>query len=163
MKPIAFRTAFGAACVVFAIAGAAPSASAQSGPFNGLEGAWSGAGTVELADGTSERIRCRATYKVGGGGQAVEQSLRCASDSYKIDLSSSLRSQGGTVSGQWTESNRNVFGSVQGRAEAGQINVLVEAAGFAANLQLTTRGNKQSVAITSKGEIKNVSISMSKG
>lgn len=163
MKPIALRTALGAVCVAFAIAGASTAASAQTGPFAGLDGGWSGNGTVELADGSSERIRCRATYKVGGGGQAVEQVLRCASDSYKIDLSSNLQSAGGAVSGQWTESNRGVFGSVTGRANPGQINVLVEAAGFAANLSLTTKGNKQTVAITSKGEIKNVNISMSKG
>lgn len=163
MKPIALRSVLGAVCVAFAVAGASTAASAQSGPFAGLDGGWSGNGTVELADGSSERIRCRATYKVGGGGVAVEQVLRCASDSYKIDLSSNLQSSGGAVSGQWKESNRGVFGSVTGRANPGQINVLVEAAGFAANLSLTTKGNKQTVAITSKGEIKNVNISMSKG
>jgi hypothetical protein len=41
--------------------------------------------------------------------------------------------------------------------------VFVEAAGFAANLTLRTRGNKQSVSIASKGEIRNVSITMTRG
>ena len=31
---------------------------AQSGPFAGFSGAWSGNGTVALSDGTTERIRC---------------------------------------------------------------------------------------------------------
>src|SRR4051794_34098753 len=35
---------------------------AQSGPFAGMAGVWSGGGTVTLDDGSSERIRCRATY-----------------------------------------------------------------------------------------------------
>ena len=33
---------------------------AQSGPFAGFNGSWSGNGTVALSDGTTERIRCKA-------------------------------------------------------------------------------------------------------
>ena len=43
---------------------------AQSGPFAGFDGAWSGNGTVTLSDGTTERIRCKADYKVNGTGMA---------------------------------------------------------------------------------------------
>src|SRR3954464_14714460 len=43
---------------------AAASSYAQSSAFAGLAGAWSGPGTVTLDDGSNERIRCRATYKV---------------------------------------------------------------------------------------------------
>ncbi len=135
---------------------------AQSGPFAGFDGAWSGTGTVSLSDGSSERIRCRATYKVDGGGGALAQTLRCASDSYKFDLSSNVTSQGNNISGSWSEASRNVFGNLNGKAGGGQIDVFVEAAGFAANITLTTRGNKQSVSISSKGEIRGVSISMVK-
>jgi hypothetical protein len=41
--------------------------------------------------------------------------------------------------------------------------VFVQAAGFAANLTIRTQGNRQSVRITSKGEIRNVSITMVRG
>jgi hypothetical protein len=40
--------------------------------------------------------------------------------------------------------------------------VFVEASGFAANLNLKTTGNKQSVQIDSKGEIRGVKITMTK-
>jgi hypothetical protein len=135
---------------------------AQSGPFAGFDGAWSGTGTVSMSDGSSERIRCRATYKVESGGSALAQTLRCASDSYKFDLSSNVKSQGNSVSGSWSEASRNVYGNLNGKAGGGQIDVFVEAAGFAANITLTTRGNKQSVSISSKGEIRGVQISMVK-
>jgi hypothetical protein len=135
---------------------------AQSGPFAGFAGSWSGNGTVSLSDGSSERIRCRATYKVDGTGSGLEQTLRCASDSYKFDLSSNVKSQGNNVTGSWSEASRNVNGNLNGRAGGGQIDVFVEAAGFAANITLTTRGNKQSVSISSKGEIRDVKISMVK-
>jgi hypothetical protein len=135
---------------------------AQSGPFAGFDGSWNGSGTVSMSDGSSERIRCRATYKVDGSGKGLAQTLRCASDSYKFDLSSNVTSQGNNVSGNWSEANRNVFGNLNGRAGGGQIDVFVEAAGFAANITLTTRGNKQSVQISSKGDIRGVSINMIK-
>ncbi len=136
---------------------------AQSSPFAGFDGAWSGSGTVSLSDGTTERIRCRADYKVTATGLGLKQNLRCASDSYKFDLSSDVTSEGGRISGNWSEASRNVFGNLQGTAGGGQIDVFVEAAGFAANLTLRTNGTRQTVQISSKGEIRGVSITMVKG
>lgn len=135
---------------------------AQSGPFAGFDGTWSGNGTVALSDGTTERIRCKADYKVNGSGLGLKQNLHCASDSYKFDLSSDVTSNGDRISGNWSERSRNIFGNLQGTAGGGQIDVFVEASGFAANLTLTTRGNRQTVSISSKGEIKGVNITMTK-
>ena len=135
----------------------------QSGPFTGFDGSWSGSGTVSLSDGSTERIRCKADYKVNGNGLGLKQSLHCASDSYKFDLSSEVTSNGDRISGNWSERSRNIFGNLQGTAGGGQIDVFVEAAGFAANLTLTTRGNKQTVQISSKGEIRGVNITMTRG
>ena len=97
----------------------------------------------------TERSRCpterpsafaaRPTYKVDGTGLGLKQTLRCASDSYKFDLSSDVTSQGDRISGNWSEASRNVFGNLQGTAGGGQIEVFVEAAGFAANLTLHHR------------------------
>jgi hypothetical protein len=135
---------------------------AQSGPFAGFNGAWSGNGTVSLSDGSTERIRCKADYKVDGSGMALKQSLSCASDSYKFILSSDVTSQGDRISGNWSEASRNIFGNLQGTAGGGQIEVFVEASGFAANLTLRTNGNRQTVQISSKGDIRGVNITMVK-
>ncbi len=132
----------------------------SSGPFAGFDGAWSGTGTVSLSDGSTERIRCKADYKVAGGGLSLKQNLHCASDSYKFDLSSDVLSQGDRISGHWSEASRNVNGDLQGTAGGGQIDVFVEAAGFAASLTLRTNGSKQTVQISSKGEIRGVNITM---
>jgi hypothetical protein len=149
----------GAALMLSVSAGHAQS----GGPFAGFEGAWSGTGTVALSDGSTERIRCKADYKVNGTGLSLKQSLHCASDSYKFDLSSDVTSQGDRISGNWSEASRNIFGNLQGTAGGGQIEVFVEANGFAANLVLRTTGNKQTVQINSKGEIRGVNITMVKG
>src|SRR5580692_5763600 len=135
---------------------------AQTSPFAGFNGAWSGNGTVSLSDGSTERIRCKAEYQVNGSGLGLKQSLHCASDSYKFDLASDVTSQGNRISGSWTEASRNIFGNLQGTAGGGRIDVFVEANGFAANLTLPTTGNKQTVEISSKGEIRGVNITMVK-
>ena len=131
-------------------------------PFAGFDGAWSGSGTVSLSDGSNERIRCRADYKVDGTGMGLKQNLHCASDSYKFDLSSDVTSQGDHIHGNWSETTRNVIGTLQGTAGGGKIDVFVEAVGFSANLSLRTTGNKQTVQIVSKGEIRGVTITMVK-
>jgi len=141
---------------------AATPASAQS-VFAGMHGAWSGSGTISLSDGSKERLRCRASYRVSAGDSTLQQSLRCASDSYKFELSSDVVSEGGRVSGSWSETSRGVSGSLQGRASGGRINVVADSPVFTANIVLTTTGNKQSVTITSQGDIRQVSIAMVKG
>jgi hypothetical protein len=165
MKPLSsrlFGPAIRAAGVGAALLLSVSASHAQSGPFAGFNGAWSGTGTVALSDGSTERIRCRATYAVNGSGMGLKQSLQCASDSYKFDLASDVSSQGNSVSGTWSEASRNIFGNLRGSAGGGTIDVFVEANGFAANLTLTTRGNRQTVQISSKGEIRGVNITMVK-
>lgn len=149
----------GAALMLSVSAGHAQS----TGPFAGFEGAWAGTGTVALSDGSIEHIRCKANYKVNGTGMGLKQKLDCASDSYKFDLTSDVTSNGERISGNWSEASRNIFGNLQGTAGGGQIEVFVEANGFAANLTLRTNGNKQTVQISSKGEIRGVNITMVKG
>jgi hypothetical protein len=149
----------GAALMLSVSAGQAQS----SGPFAGFDGAWTGTGTVSLSDGTTEHIRCKASYKVNGTGLGLKQKLDCASDSYKFDLTSDVTSNGERISGNWSEASRNIFGNLQGTAGGGQIDVFVEANGFAANLTLRTNGTKQTVQISSKGEIRGVNITMVKG
>src|ERR1700685_4398918 len=151
-----------AGAVVAALVLSTSAGHAQTSPFAGFNGAWSGNGTVSLSDGSTEHIRCKAEYQVNGSGLGLKQSLHCASDSYKFDLASDVTSQGNRISGSWTEASRNIFGNLQGTAGGGQIDVFVEASGFAANLTLRTNGNKQTVQISSKGEIRGVTITMVK-
>ena len=135
---------------------------AQSGPFAGLAGVWSGGGTVTLDDGSSERIRCRATYAVGNGGNGLNQSLTCASDSYRFNLASNVVASGGSLSGTWSESSRGISGSLEGRGANGNFQVVASAPGFTASISLTTRGNKQSVVIRAESQFRGASISLSR-
>ena len=135
---------------------------AQSGPFTGMAGNWSGGGTVTLDDGSTERIRCRASYAVGAGGNGLNQDLLCASDSYKFNLRSNVMAEGGSLSGTWSESSRGINGSLEGRGANGNFQVIASAPGFTANISLTTRGNRQSVVIRAESQFRGASISLSR-
>jgi hypothetical protein len=125
-------------------------AHAQTGPFSGLGGAWSGTGKVQLKDGGSERIRCRANNVIGSNDTELKQVLSCASDSYRFELTTNARASGSALSGNWTESSRNLNGTISGRIVSGKVDALVEANGFAAALNMQTSGNRQTITIKSE-------------
>jgi hypothetical protein len=90
--------------------------------------------------------------------------LRCASDSYKFELQSDIKAEGGNISGSWNELTRQVYGSISGRATGNRIDASAVAVGFNAAISLTARGNTQQVSIRAPGsEISEVAISLSRG
>src|ERR1700720_103893 len=137
----------------------------SEGSFQGLSGHRSGAGTVTMTDGATERIRCKATYAVNATGKAVQQTLRCASDSYRFEISSNVISEGGSVSGSWAEATRGASGNISGRPSGVEIVVNVGGVGFNAPLPLRTQGDRQSVTIRPQGgtDVTAVSIALRKG
>jgi hypothetical protein len=137
---------------------------AQSGPFGGLAGLWSGSGTIEMSNGERERIRCRASYTVDPGGNNLRQGLRCASDSYRFDLATNVRHADGRISGSWSESTRGINGNLSGTVRGSEIRARTEGPGFAADLALSTRGDRQAIAIQATGgDIAEVSITLGRG
>jgi hypothetical protein len=156
------RSLIAAVALLFAAFVPLSASYAQSGPFAGLAGVWSGGGTVTLDDGSTERIRCRATYGVSRDGNGLNQSLACASDSYRFNLASNVVSSGGSLSGTWSESGQGVSGSLEGRGSNGNFQVVASAPGFSASISLRTTGNKQSVTIRSDSQFRGASISLSR-
>jgi len=133
---------------LFLLAGAGVPAIAQTArPFSHLAGQWSGTGTIDLANGGREPLKCRAAYDVLERDRNVQMNIRCASESYNFDLRGSATEQGGVVSGNWSEETHNASGTLQGRADNNRVEVTARAASFAATLTLITRGDRQSVSI----------------
>jgi hypothetical protein len=131
----------------------------QAGPFSALGGSWSGSGTIKKSSGGSERIRCRSSFQPSGVNLSLQ--IRCASDSYNIDLSASVAYQGGSISGSWQEATRSVSGSISGQASGGGSLVSAVASGpVTSNITVSTRGNHQSVSIITPGaDVPEVSVS----
>src|SRR5262249_16616750 len=136
-------------------------AQAQSGPFAGLAGRWAGGGTVTLDDGSTERIRCRATYAVAG--PQMELTLTCASDAYKFNLEGRVVAEaGGAVSGSWSEASRNISGTLQGHGGNGNFQVVASTAGFNTSISLATRGAHQSIAMRADSQFRAANITLSR-
>ena len=153
----------GAASAVFALTLLSSPVQAQTGTFAGLAGNWTGTGTIFIADGGSERIRCRAAYNVGPDGSTLQQNLRCASDSYKFELTTDIHSNGSNVVGYWSEASRNLNGTLEGSGGNGEFSVLVSANGFAAELNLKVAGGKQTIVMNSKNtDLRGLNISLSR-
>jgi len=132
----------------------------QSAPFAGLAGTWNGGGTVSLDDGSTERIRCRATYAVSG--HRMNLTLTCASDAYRFELQGQVIAEGSGISGTWTESSRGVSGVLQGSGGGGSYQLVASAVGFNANIALVTHGNKQSVAIRADSQFRGANIALTR-
>lgn len=149
-----------AAAVLFAATLGISESRAQSGPFAQLAGNWSGAGTVTLDDGSTERLRCRAKYAPAG--PTMEMVLTCASDAYKFNLSASVRAEGNAITGSWTEASRNISGALQGKGGGGNFEVVAMTAGFNANIALRTSGSKQTVTMRADSQFRGATISLSR-
>jgi hypothetical protein len=157
--------AFAAAVSVASLPAFAPiAAAADTGPFDGLGGVWTGGGTLSLGNGTKERLRCRVQYVVTNDGSNLQQSLNCDSASYHFHVNAYVNYKGGSLSGNWTETTRNASGSVSGKAGGGKIFVSVAAGNaFSAKMTMITTGSTQSVNIKPKGtDVTDVSVSVSK-
>ncbi len=142
-----------------------PGFAQQTGPFSGLAGHWSGGGAITLSDGSTERIHCRATYAVAATGAALNQTLSCASASYNLHVTANVVSNGGGVSGSWSEATHSVSGSISGRANSSDIQANVSGAGFVASIGIRTHGGGQSVTIRPQSgtDVRAVSVSLRKG
>jgi hypothetical protein len=150
-----------AAAVLFGAGLSALPAQAQSGPFAGMAGRWAGGGTVMLDDGSTERIRCRATYAVAG--PEMNLTLTCASDAYRFNLEGRVVAEGGgVVSGSWSESSRNISGVLQGRGGNGNFQVVASTAGFNASIALATRGARQSISMRADSQFRAANIALSR-
>lgn len=131
-------------------------------PFTRLAGQWSGSGTIDLADGKREPIKCRAAYDVPKG-ENLQLDIRCASDSYNFELRASANYSGGTISGVWSEATRNAAGTLSGKADGDRFEVQANGQAFTAGLTLVTRGDSQAVSIKAQdpqASVKGASITL---
>jgi hypothetical protein len=136
---------------------------ASASPLSELPGRWTGMGSVMMSSGNSEQVKCVATYFVGSGGSSLQQNLRCASTSYKIDSTATLKVNNGLVSGEWHEKIYSANGSVSGRITGNGFNLSIQGENFNAAMLVTTSTCKQSVTIAPRGmSISKISMTLGK-
>ena len=149
------------AAVLLAVVCSEP-AFAQS-PFAGLDGAWSGPGQVRLENGSRERLSCRAYYTPKDGGAGLGMAIRCASQSYSIEVRSTLRYEQGKVTGSWEERTFNASGSLSGRASGGNLTLTITG-GVSGTMSVALSSGRQTVSIaTETAGLKGVSVQLTRG
>jgi hypothetical protein len=136
------------AALVFWLSASGSGFAQSATPFVGVEGHWSGSGSIQTSDGGKEQIRCRASYDLLKQGKNLQLNIRCASDSFNFDLRGSASYAAGKITGSWSESTRNASGDISGTASDGKFQVIAKGA-FSARLTVATKGDKQTVDIKS--------------
>jgi len=127
-----------------------------------LTGFWSGNGSISLANGRTERVKCQVFYKIEGGAQ-IKQTMRCASPDYTINALAELQLKGSHVSGTWEEKTYAAKGDVTGRYGGDGFVLSIKGANFTAAMNVTLSSCKQSLNITPQGlEVTRVSIALAK-
>ena len=124
---------------------------AASGPFEKFIGSWSGTGQIVGANGHRESIRCRAEYSEAKEGTALNQTIVCASESFKFNIHSYAEASGELVQGYWKESARDVSGHLSGRVSEGRFEGEFSAPAFNASMSITSNGRTQAVSIQPRG------------
>jgi hypothetical protein len=108
-------------------------ATAQSA---GLEGSWSGGGSVAFASGQRERARCRANYRRASG-SSYFVTATCATPSGSATQTATLRRVGGnTYRGQFHNSEYNVSGTISVTVGGNRQSVRLSGDGGSASLEL---------------------------
>jgi len=82
---------------------------------------------------------------------ALNQTIVCASESFKFDISSYVEASGESVQGSWRESSRDVSGHITGRIAEGRFQGEIVAPAFTAAVSLTSNGRTQNVSFQTRG------------
>jgi len=124
---------------------------ATGGVFAPFLGNWKGAGEVTFNDGHKERINCRATYTAAESGGSLTQSLTCAGDSYRFQVSCYVEATGQSLLGHWEEATRQVGGQLTGHVVGGRFEGTVAGPTFSLQMSLNSTDRQQVVSIKPQG------------
>jgi hypothetical protein len=148
---------------MFLLAASTSAQQREGGAFSRFAGDWSGEGVVKTSAG-NERIRCKAHYDVTSDGTSLDQTLVCASDSYKLEVRSKVAATGTRFAGKWNEITRDTIGNISGTITSAGFRGKIDGIGFTADLAISTQANRQSVTIDPTGatDISQVAITLTR-
>jgi hypothetical protein len=118
-------------------------------PFSGLDGAWSGTGSVQLENGKSERLKCKGYYNAKDA-SAIGMAISCGSAAFKINMRAKLAASGSRIIGTWEEREFNQAGNLSGEAAGAGFKLHFTGA-VSGTISVVTSGSSQTVSISSSG------------
>ncbi len=124
---------------LFAAAGVALLAmtSAVSAAAEGLQGSWSGSGSVELPSGATEKARCKVSFQKQGG-KSYAMNAVCASSSARAAQTATLEQVGANrYSGEFNNAEYGVTGSINITVNGSSLSAQLRGGGGAAFFNLS--------------------------
>ena len=156
------RSAAATLLVAGGIAGGASAALAESAIEN-LAGKWSGQGALETSTGARETVKCIVVYEVKSANTVINQNMRCASASYKIEAVTQMKVAGTHLSGTWEESSFGTSGTISGNVRAGGFSIVVDGGLFNARMSVASGKGSQTLNIVPSGlAVTKISIGLKK-
>lgn len=156
--PFRTRSAFAAAASL--VISLAPISGVKANTITDtLKGQWAGSGTLKLAKGKSERIRCHGNASAGD--TSLSQLFTCASTGSNFTFSTSLQFSGSKVSGSWRGPDRG--GSASGSASSGSMSLRLSSDDGSGNLNATFNRCRLTLTVTGwSKELRSLSVRMRK-
>lgn len=163
MKAASRRPALTALLAGALLSGGVSPPAQSAAPVSDLDGRWSGWGSIKMANGAAEQVKCVATYFIKGAGTQLTQNLRCASPSFRIDAVAVLDVRGDEVTGNWEERTYAAQGSVSGRLTDSGFNLSIQGDSFSAAMAVAVSKCRQSISIAPQGfEISRIAVGLDK-
>ena len=149
------------AAVIAAATASSGAAQVRTVKIEEFSGYWSGTGTVTWSNGTSEQLKCVATYRPGA--DQVRQSLRCASQGYSISAAVDLKIAGEVVTGTWEEKTYSATGNITGKASEKGFTLSIVGPTFTAAMTVDHTACKQAIDIDPTGiDVTKIKIALGK-
>jgi hypothetical protein len=124
-------------------------------------GYWAGTGQVTMTNGSSEQLKCVATYKAAG--LQLRQNLRCASAGYSISAAVDLTVTGQSIAGTWEEKTYSANGLITGQVTADGFALAIKGPTFTAEMGVAHSACKQNITIVPTGvDVIKISIALGK-
>jgi hypothetical protein len=137
---------------------------ADDAPFAPLIGWWKGEGRLGFQEGQTENVSCRATYGNGDSANTLEQNIRCASSSGKVEIESTIINDGGKLSGTWTERIYNLAGDLSGAITERGYRVSVAGSELSAEMEIIAKNGMQVIEIKFNGNaLRGLTLVLKKG
>lgn len=132
--------------------------------FAPLIGWWKGQGRLGFQEGQTETVNCRTTYANGAAANTLEQKIRCATASGKVEITSTVVNSGGQLSGTWSEHIYNMVGELSGAITERGYRVSVTGSDLSADMEIIVKDGVQIIEIKFNGNsLRGLTLVLKKG
>jgi len=133
-----------------------------------LAGRWSGQGSAIYTDGSTEKLKCVATYVPDGarGGLAVpgqmQQVIRCKGVNMELKLEGAWAIHKGAIAGTWTEETYSLAGKLNGQSVPSGFDLKATSTFADATVAVRLSGCTQDIVMTFSQQVDKMHLALHK-